>query len=575
LPELLRVRQQTLVTPPSQIVKDLDPLVERVILRCLEDDPARRPASAGQVAKALPGGDPLAEALAAGETPSPEMVAASGSKDGLSPSVAWACLGAVLAGFLVVAVLNGTTQLWNLVPLEKPPEVLAEKAREALKSAGYAQPTADDGSGFDHDLDYLRYVRRTNKTPARLNHLSSSAIVFWYRQSPQPLVSLRFPGGLISANDPPLDTPEMTLVRMDAGGRLLLLKAVPPQLTESLSPVSAPEWRRLFAEAGLDPASFSSAEPKWTPPVYGDVRAAWTGSIGGEPAIPIRVEAASYFGKPVYFELIHPWTQTPGAAPTQQNPRRSAAVAIEVTLFFVLVIGGAALAWRNLRAGRGDRQGASRLATIVFGLAATGWVLGIHHVGTLYEVGLFVAGVAACLFAAGLLWTLYVALEPYVRRNWPRILVTWSRLLSGETRDPLVGRDILFGCVVGVVWRILEQLSGVAPSWLGLPPSIPTFHPGLPDLLAGGRSLIATLPLFVVINIAFAMSFCIPSISPAAGVAQFLGRLHCLRRNSDGDVRSSCGIALGHRSLPGTHVRDVRVRDGSLRARRVDRSLPL
>src|SRR5690349_4203761 len=63
-------------TDPSEIVKDLDPAVERVFLRCLEDEPKRRPASALQVAMALPGGDPIAAALAVGQTPSQEMVAA-------------------------------------------------------------------------------------------------------------------------------------------------------------------------------------------------------------------------------------------------------------------------------------------------------------------------------------------------------------------------------------------------------------------------------------------------------------------------------------------------------------------
>jgi len=87
LPELIKQRESSAPANPSSLVRDLDPLVECVILRCLEKDPAQRPASALQVAAALPGGDPLAAALAAGETPSPQMVAAAGENTGLSPRV--------------------------------------------------------------------------------------------------------------------------------------------------------------------------------------------------------------------------------------------------------------------------------------------------------------------------------------------------------------------------------------------------------------------------------------------------------------------------------------------------------
>src|SRR5882757_8017521 len=85
LPELMKQRESGAITNPSTLVRDLDPLIERVILRCLETDPEKRPATALQVAAALPGGDPLAAALAAGETPSPQMVAAAGGTEGIKP----------------------------------------------------------------------------------------------------------------------------------------------------------------------------------------------------------------------------------------------------------------------------------------------------------------------------------------------------------------------------------------------------------------------------------------------------------------------------------------------------------
>ena len=53
--------------PPSSLAPDIDPDVEKLILRCLEEDPARRPPSARDLVDALPGGDSLGEALIAAQ----------------------------------------------------------------------------------------------------------------------------------------------------------------------------------------------------------------------------------------------------------------------------------------------------------------------------------------------------------------------------------------------------------------------------------------------------------------------------------------------------------------------------
>jgi hypothetical protein len=81
-------------------------------------------------------------------------------------------------------------------------------------------------------------------------------------------------------------------------------------------------------------------------------------------------------------------------------------------------------------------------------------------------------------------------MEPYVRRRWPATLVSWSRLLAGGFRDPLVGRDVLAGCLWGAFVTVLSRLGWFVPSWLGHPPSQPQSGPDWEFL--GARTTIAS-----------------------------------------------------------------------------------
>src|SRR4051794_40423222 len=125
---LIRAQRESAPVSPSTLVRDLDPMVERVILRCLNLKASARPVSALAVAAALPGGDPLAAALAAGETPSPEMVAAAGEGEGLALRVAIPLLLTVLLA-LGTGIALRSSALRMLGP-EFGPEVLAQKSRE-------------------------------------------------------------------------------------------------------------------------------------------------------------------------------------------------------------------------------------------------------------------------------------------------------------------------------------------------------------------------------------------------------------------------------------------------------------
>src|SRR2546426_10971902 len=156
LGDLIKLRRSdTTPTTPTSIVKDLDPIIEKVIDHCIQKDPAQRPSPALQVAAALPGGDPLAAALAAGETPSPEMVAAAGEKTGLRPAIAVACLAAVIAGLIVYAFLGGKVNWQAQVLHENSPDALAHKCRDIINPMGYTDRPTDSAYGLRYNAAYL------------------------------------------------------------------------------------------------------------------------------------------------------------------------------------------------------------------------------------------------------------------------------------------------------------------------------------------------------------------------------------------------------------------------------------
>src|SRR5262249_21611634 len=114
-------------------------------------------------------------------------------------------------------------------------------------------------------------------------------------------------------------------------------------------------------------------------------------------------------------------------------------------------------------------RGALRLMIWVQGTGMLGWVLGEHHVASPGEFALLIAALGSALYFTGLVGVLYIALEPFVRRRWPQVLVSWARVLLGTWRDPLVGRDVLIGCAAGVAATCLIRFETSAPSWFGFP----------------------------------------------------------------------------------------------------------
>jgi hypothetical protein len=500
LEELRQKKESESPRPPSDINREMNPVVERIILRCLENDPRLRPATALQVAAALPGGDPLAAALAAGETPSPEMVAASGEVEGLRPAVAWACLTVVLVGLAASVWLSPRAQLLERVGAEMPPEVLTARAHELLQQIGYRERPVDEAVGFRIGEEYLRYVRQHDKSPSRWDHLERGGLQFWYRRSPRPLVPRRlFPsaksgksvpsyGRTVNIDDPPSDISGMATVVLTPRGDLTGLLVVPPQIEAAKTATGPPDWNRVLTAAGFDPTMLVPVDSRWTPPVYADARAAWQGTLPEQSSLPIRIEAASYRGRPVYFETVGPWTTAERMQRTEVVMGEKIQVVILLLLLATFIAAGSLLARRNLRLGRGDRRGATRLALFALSVLSISWLIGGKHVASVDELVLFFAFAGLGLFESVLLWMLYVALEPLVRRRWPQTIVSWSRLLSAGPGDPLVGRDVLIGCIMGSVIGMVPRLASVAGPRIGFPPRPQDV---LPTLLLGTRPVIA------------------------------------------------------------------------------------
>ena len=503
LPELIRQRESAVPASPSAIVRDLDPLVERVILRCLEKDPAQRPASALQVAAALPGGDPLAAALAAGETPSPEMVAAAGATEGMRPILAVTLLAVSVVTLLLLLFASDRFKLHNIAPLDNAPEVLAAHARQVIRQLGYTEPYADEAFSFSLQPDYLEYLQDHDKSPVRWSALSNgrpASAVFWYRQSPRLLRPQSFfssvGDGSITTFDPPMLISGMVLVTLDMQGHLLHLEAVPPQKDTPEDRVMVPNWPALLAAAGVDASAYHSVPPEWTPLAWGDSRAAWVGTVPAKINIPERIEAAAYRGRPVYFDVIYPWTTPDRAAPVVNKPRDRISIAILLILFLAVTISGLYVARRNVRLKRSDSRGAARLGVVVFLIFAAMWALRAHHVGSIDEFDTILIALGWALPITTLATVMYLALEPYVRRRDPHTLISWTRLLAGQWRDPLVGRDILIGTCYGVLLTLFEMSDNLLLPLFGKLPPMPS---GIdPHNLVGVRLALGGLLVYVL-----------------------------------------------------------------------------
>jgi serine/threonine-protein kinase len=487
LPERVRDAASE-ITTPSSIVRDLDPAVERIILRCLSADTEQRPRSARQVIEALPGGDPLAAAMAAGETPSPRIVAAAGTEGSLKPAAAWTLLGTTVLLLALLLLRVYQSHLMQTIGLTRHPETHEAHATDLLRRLGVPEQRFRS-SGFEEKSAYAAWIYLNDRSPNRWKRLERGLPVttFWLREEPKPLLDSG-PGHTPepARTSPPQFEQGSSAIELDPRGRLISLRVIANNTWKS-QPL---DWKALLDAAGLSSAALVRSGAIDVPPSFADAQAAWSGKHPDD-GTPIRVEAAALRGVPVFFRIVAPWDEKDLTAQVPFGQGGGFDIFLSVMAAVAFAVGGL-LAWRNLRLRRGDRSAAVRLAGAMFLLSATAAILMADHEPALgHEVGIFASSMASSLFTAVLFALLYIAVEPYVRRRWPDRLISWTRLVSGRWRDPMIGRDVLIGIVAGLAHVLIAAWAEKLNEVLTGLPAVP--HSGKLQLLI---SPLAGLSLF-------------------------------------------------------------------------------
>ena len=270
-----------------------------------------------------------------------------------------------------------------------------------------------------------------------------------------------------------MTTAGMTLVAVDANGRLSEFHSVPSPRSSD-APANPTDWNALFAAAGLQFDQFTPTKPEITPPYYADERRAWEGPLPDRPEHTVRIEAAATAGRPVYFALAGPWSRSARSVSPPASLFSQIVSGLAGIIMPALMVLGAALARINLKAGRGDRDGAFRVATFIFGTSFLAWVLGTSHIPAVgNEIGRIFHAVGRGLFDAGVLWLTYLGLEPYVRRYSPDSLLGWTKLVAGHWRDPRVGVDLIVGVSAGLAMTLLYAVHNALPPLVGFAEPMP------------------------------------------------------------------------------------------------------
>ncbi len=355
---------------------------------------------------------------------------------------------------LIIAVPFARTniELHSLVPFDLSPDALAAKVREMAAGFGYKALPVDRKYDLHWDSDRILNVAKQAKSVDQARRLfdAESPLLLGYRESPLPLVSL--PDGEITETRPAPVISGMIEAWVSSKGELRMFHAVPPQVNGADSAPGGPVDVALLSRAiGFDISQWPEAPPRFSPLYAYDWVKAWKGE---HPVLhtAITVQAAAWHGRLVDLQVLWPWSK-PWHEPSSyaSSWTGAARTLVERCTMGLVFLFSVFMAARNLKAGRGDRRGALRLAAAILLMEVAVWICTVHWAVDISMLNIFTTNAAAWVMSAITIWVLYIALEPAVRARWPHAMLTWSRVLTGRWQDARVAADVLYGALVGLI----------------------------------------------------------------------------------------------------------------------------